>query len=128
MSDGISPEKGADINGPTAVIKSCAKMDHLRTGGTLLNQKFTPNVVAGEEGLDNMADLIRSYFDMDGHHIQFNVVGRETLLQAQQNPEEYRDLIVRVAGYSDYFRNLDKPLQDEIIDRTEQDFGGSCCG
>ncbi len=128
VSDGISPEKGADINGPTAVIKSCAKMDHLRTGGTLLNQKFTPNVVAGEEGLDNMADLIRSYFDMDGHHIQFNVVGRETLLQAQQNPEEYRDLIVRVAGYSDYFRNLDKPLQDEIIDRTEQDFGGSCCG
>ena len=128
VSDGISPEKGADINGPTAVIKSCAKMDHLRTGGTLLNQKFTPNVVAGEDGLDNMADLIRSYFDMDGHHIQFNVVGRETLLQAQQNPEEYRDLIVRVAGYSDYFRNLDKPLQDEIIDRTEQDFGGSCCG
>ena len=122
VSDGISPEKGADINGPTAVIKSCAKMDHLRTGGTLLNQKFTPNVVAGEDGLDNMADLIRSYFDMDGHHIQFNVVGRETLLQAQQNPEEYRDLIVRVAGYSDYFRNLDKPLQDEIIERTEQGF------
>ena len=123
VSDGISPEKGADINGPTAVIKSCAKMDHLRTGGTLLNQKFTPNVVAGEDGLDNMADLIRSYFDMDGHHIQFNVVGRETLLAAQKNPEEYRDLIVRVAGYSDYFRNLDKPLQDEIIERTEQDFG-----
>ncbi|MCI8422479.1 MAG: glycyl radical protein [Lawsonibacter sp.] len=125
VSEGISPEKGADTNGPTAVIKSCAKMDHLKTGGTLLNQKFTPEVLAGEQGLDNLADLIRAYFDMDGHHIQFNVVGRETLLKAQQNPEEYRDLIVRVAGYSDYFRNLDKPLQDEIIDRTEQDFG--CC-
>ena len=123
VSEGISPEKGADVSGPTAVIKSCAKMDHLKTGGTLLNQKFTPAVVAGEEGLDRMADLVRTYFDMDGHHIQFNVVGRETLLAAQKNPEEYRDLIVRVAGYSDYFRNLDKPLQDEIIERTEQDFG-----
>lgn len=88
------PEKGADIHGPTAVIRSCAKMDHLKTGGTLLNQKFTPEVVAGEAGLDHMA--------------------------AQKNPEEYRDLIVRVAGYSDYFRNLDKPLQDEIIERTEK--------
>lgn len=122
VSEGISPEKGADINGPTAVIKSCAKMDHLKTGGTLLNQKFTPAVVAGEQGLNHMADLIRTYFDMDGHHIQFNVVGRDTLLAAQKNPEEYRDLIVRVAGYSDYFRNLDKPLQDEIIERTEQGF------
>ena len=122
VSEGISPEKGADRNGPTAVIKSCAKMDHLKTGGTLLNQKFTPQVMAGEEGLNHMADLIRIYFDMDGHHIQFNVVGRETLLAAQKNPEEYRDLIVRVAGYSDYFRNLDKPLQDEIIERTEQGF------
>ena len=124
VSEGISPEKGADINGPTAVIKSCAKMDHLKTGGTLLNQKFTPAVVAGEEGLDRMADLVRSYFDMDGHHIQFNVVDRDTLRAAQKNPEEYRDLIVRVAGYSDYFRNLDKALQDEIIERTEQGFGG----
>ena len=123
VSEGISPEKGADVNGPTAVIKSCAKMDHLKTGGTLLNQKFTPAVVAGEEGLDRMADLVRSYFDMDGHHIQFNVVDRDTLRAAQKNPEEYRDLIVRVAGYSDYFRNLDKALQDEIIERTEQGFG-----
>ncbi len=123
VSEGISPEKGADTHGPTAVIRSCAKMDHLRTGGTLLNQKFTPEVVAGETGLDNMANLIRTYFNMDGHHIQFNVVGRKTLLAAQQHPEEYRDLIVRVAGYSDYFRNLDKPLQDEIIERTEQSFG-----
>ena len=122
VSEGISPEKGADTNGPTAVIKSCAKMDHLMTGGTLLNQKFTPSVVAGEEGLDQMANLIRSYFNMDGHHIQFNVIDRETLIAAQKNPEEYKDLIVRVAGYSDHFRNLSKALQDEIINRTEQSF------
>ncbi len=122
VSEGISPEKSADTNGPTAVIKSCAKMDHLATAGTLLNQKFTPDVVAGEEGLDHMASLIRSYFSMDGHHIQFNVIDRQTLIEAQKNPEEYKDLIVRVAGYSDFFRNLSKPLQDEIIERTEQNF------
>ena len=122
VSEGISPEKGADVNGPTAVIKSCAKMDHLMTGGTLLNQKFTPSVVAGEEGLNQMANLIRSYFNMDGHHIQFNVIDRQTLLNAQKYPEEYKDLIVRVAGYSDHFRNLSKALQDEIINRTEQSF------
>ena len=122
VSEGISPEKGADINGPTAVIKSCAKMDHLKTGGTLLNQKFTPEVLAGEAGLDHLADYVRSYFNMDGHHIQFNVVNKDLLIDAQNNPEEYRDLIVRVAGYSDYFRNLDRPLQDEIIERTEQNF------
>lgn len=122
VSEGISPEKSADTSGPTAVIKSCAKMDHLATAGTLLNQKFTPDVVAGEEGLDHMASLIRSYFSMDGHHIQFNVIDRQTLIEAQKNPDEYKDLIVRVAGYSDFFRNLDKPLQDEIIERTEQSF------
>ena len=122
VSEGISPEKGADTHGPTAVIKSCSKMDHLRTGGTLLNQKFTPSVVKGEEGLDNMANLDRSYFNMDGHHIQFNVIDRETLIQAQKHPDEYKDLIVRVAGYSDHFRNLSKALQDEIIERTEQSF------
>ena len=122
VSEGISPEKSADTHGPTAVIRSCAKMDHLATGGTLLNQKFTPDVVAGEEGLNNMASLIRSYFAMDGHHIQFNVVDRQTLIDAQKHPEDHRDLIVRVAGYSDFFRNLDKPLQDEIINRTEQSF------
>ena len=122
VSEGISPEKSADIKGPTAVIKSCAKMDHISTGGTLLNQKFTPSVVAGEAGLDNMAALIRSYFAMDGHHIQFNVIDRQTLIDAQNHPDEYRDLIVRVAGYSDYFRNLSKALQDEIIMRTEQSF------
>ena len=122
VSEGISPEKSADTNGPTAVIKSCAKMDHLATAGTLLNQKFTPNVVAGEAGLNNMASLVRSYFVMDGHHIQFNVVDRQTLIEAQKHPEDHKDLIVRVAGYSDFFRNLDKPLQDEIIERTEQSF------
>lgn len=119
VSEGISPEKGADVNGPTGVIRSCAKMDHLSTGGTLLNQKFSPSLVAGEQGLSQMANLVKSYFNMDGHHIQFNVIDRETLILAQQNPDEYRDLIVRVAGYSDHFRNLSKALQDEIIGRTE---------
>ncbi len=122
VSEGISPEKGADTKGPTAVIKSASKMDHLSTGGTLLNQKFTPNVVAGEEGLLHMANLVRSYFNLDGHHIQFNVIDRSVLIEAQKNPNDYKDLIVRVAGYSDHFRNLSKALQDEIIDRTEQDF------
>ena len=97
-------------------------MDHLKTGGTLLNQKFTPSVVAGEQGLQQMANLIRAYFAMDGHHIQFNVIDRQTLLDAQAHPEEYKDLIVRVAGYSDHFRNLSRALQDEIIARTEQSF------
>jgi formate C-acetyltransferase len=120
LPDGISPEKGADRKGPTAVIRSAAKIDQLKTGGALLNQKFTPSVVAGEKGLSSVASLIRTYFAMDGHHIQFNVVDRATLLDAQAHPEQYSDLIVRVAGYSDYFNNLDKALQDEIIARTEQ--------
>lgn len=122
VSEGISPEKGADIYGPTAVIKSASKMDHLRTGGTLLNQKFVPSVVAGDRGLEQMAHLVRTYFELDGHHIQFNVIDKQTLIDAQNNPEEYKDLIVRVAGYSDHFRNLSKALQDEIIERTEQSF------
>lgn len=122
VSEGISPEKGADTCGPTAVIKSASQMDHLSTGGTLLNQKFTPSVVAGEQGLCQMANLIRTYFNLDGHHIQFNVIDRQTLIEAQNHPDEYRDLIVRVAGYSDHFRNLSKELQDEIIQRTEQSF------
>ena len=88
-----------------------------------MNQKFTPSVVAGEEGITNMASLVRSYFALDGHHIQFNVINRETLLKAQKHPKEYENLIVRVAGYSDYFNNLEKALQDEIISRTEQAFG-----
>jgi trans-4-hydroxy-L-proline dehydratase len=122
LSEGISPTQGADTHGPTAAIRSAAKMDHLMTGGTLLNQKFTPPVVQDEAGLNHMADLVRAYFDLDGHHIQFNVVDRQTLRDAQISPDEYRDLIVRVAGYSDYFRNLSRALQDEIIDRTEQNF------
>lgn len=121
LPDGISPEKGADRKGPTAVIRSAAKLDQLRTGGALLNQKFTPAVVAGRKGILGMSALIRAYFAMDGHHIQFNVVDRRALLDAQRHPEQYTDLIVRVAGYSDYFNNLDKALQDEIIARTEQD-------
>ena len=122
LSEGISPEKGADRKGPTAVIKSAAKMDHLKTGGTLLNQKFTPSSLVGDEGLENLSALIRSYFSMDGHHIQFNVIDKKILLDAQKSPNDYRDLIVRVAGYSDHFNNLDRELQDEIINRTEQSF------
>jgi trans-4-hydroxy-L-proline dehydratase len=122
LSEGISPEKGADRLGPTAVIKSAAKMDHLKTGGTLLNQKFTPASLEGDAGLENLSALIRSYFSMDGHHIQFNVIDKKVLLDAQRNPGEYKDLIVRVAGYSDHFNNLDRELQDEIINRTEQSF------
>ncbi len=94
-------------------------MDHTRTAGTLLNQKFTPSLLADEAGLDRMVQLVRSYFRLDGHHIQFNVVDADTLRAAQQHPEQYRDLIVRVAGYSDYFCDLGQTLQDEIIARTE---------
>ena len=121
LSEGISPVQGADRFGPTAVLKSASKIDHLRTGGTLLNQKFTPSFLDSEEGIDKVIGLIRSYFKMDGHHIQFNVVTAETLRQAQKEPEKYRDLIVRVAGYSDYFNDLGKDLQDEIIRRTEHE-------
>ncbi|MGE4412999.1 MAG: trans-4-hydroxy-L-proline dehydratase [Candidatus Caldatribacteriota bacterium] len=119
LSEGISPVQGADRKGPTAVIKSAAKMDQVKTGGALLNMKFTPSLLEGEKGLDSLAHLIRAYFKLGGHHIQFNVVKAETLRAAQQNPEEYQNLIVRVAGYSDYFNNLSKTLQDEIISRTE---------
>ena len=120
LSEGISPVQGADRRGPTAVLKSAAKIDHLRTGGTLLNQKFTPQVMESEVGIDKLVHLIRSYFRMDGHHIQFNVVSAEILREAQREPERHRDLIVRVAGYSDYFVNLGVALQNEIIHRTEQ--------
>lgn len=120
VSEGISPVQGADRNGPTSVLKSAAKMDHARTGGTLLNQKFTPALLKDDAGLDNLAHLVRAYFTLGGHHVQFNVVTAETLRAAQAIPEKYRDLIVRVAGYSDYFRDLTVPLQNEIIARTEQ--------
>jgi len=121
LSEGISPVQGADRNGPTAVIKSVGKMDHIRTGGTLLNMKFTPQVLEGGEGISKLAHLVRSYFKLDGHHVQFNVVKAETLRDAQKHPDKYRDLIVRVAGYSDYFVDLGKSLQDEIIRRTEHE-------
>ena len=118
LSDGISPTQGADANGPTAVIRSVGKIDHVRTGGTLLNQRFLPDVLADDAGLRKLASLVRTYFRYNGHHIQFNVVDSKLLRQAQENPDEYRDLIVRVAGYSDYFRNLDSALQEEVIART----------
>ncbi len=120
LSEGISPVQGADRYGPTAVLKSAAKMDHARTGGTLLNMKFNPQVLDGDESLDKLTQLIRTYFRLDGHHIQFNVVDAETLREAQKHPEQNRDLIVRVAGYSDYFVDLGRDLQNEIIARTEQ--------
>ena len=119
LSEGVSPVQGADRHGPTAVVKSVSKMDHLRTGGTLLNQKFTPQLLADEEGIAKLAHLVRSYFKLDGHHIQFNVVTAQTLREAQKHPEKYRDLIVRVAGYSDYFVDIGPELQEEIIKRTE---------
>jgi len=119
VSEGISPVQGMDRKGPTAVIKSEGKLDHIKTGGTLLNQKFTPQLLADDEGLEKLKDLIRSYFRLMGHHIQFNVVTAETLRDAQKHPEKYRDLIVRVAGYSDYFVDCARELQDEIIRRTE---------
>jgi formate C-acetyltransferase len=119
LSEGISPVQGMDRKGPTAVLKSAAKMDHARTGGTLLNQKLTPGLLDTQDGLEKWAHLVRSYFRMDGHHVQFNVVDVETLRAAQANPEEHRDLIVRVAGYSDYFCDLGETLQEEIIARTE---------
>ena len=121
LSEGISPFQGVDHNGPTSVIKSASKIDHLRTGGTLLNQKFSPSFFEDEESYDKLTALIRSYFSLDGHHIQFNVVNAETLKEAQLHPERYRDLIVRVAGYSDYFNDLGEDLQNEIIKRTEQE-------
>lgn len=121
VSEGISPVQGADTKGPTSVIKSAAKIDHLRTGGTLLNQKFTPSFFGDDAAVAKVASLVRSYFRMDGHHIQFNVVDATTLRDAQKHPEKYRDLIVRVAGYSDYFNDLGEELQNEIIRRTEHE-------
>jgi formate C-acetyltransferase len=118
LSEGVSPVQGADRHGPTAAARSVAKMDHVRTGGTLLNQKFTPQVLETDDGMNGLVHLVRGYFNLDGHHIQFNVVDADTLRAAQKNPEQYRSLIVRVAGYSDYFCDLSKELQDEIIART----------
>ncbi len=120
-SDGTSPSQGADRQGPTSVIKSLSKMDQIRSGGTLLNQRFLPSVLASEQDLDKLGALIRTYFSLGGHHIQFNVVDSRTLRLAQAHPDEYRNLLVRVAGYSDYFIDLDREHQEEIISRTEQE-------
>ena len=119
LSEGISPFQGMDRLGPTAVLNSALKIDHLKTGGTLLNQKFTPEFFQDDRSIQKVTQLIRSYFRMDGHHIQFNVVSADTLRDAQKHPEKYQDLIVRVAGYSDYFNDLGPELQEEIIRRTE---------
>jgi pyruvate formate-lyase/glycerol dehydratase family glycyl radical enzyme len=121
LSEGISPFQGMDRKGPTAVLNSALKIDHLKTGGTLLNQKFTPDFFKDERSIRKLTQLIRSYFRMDGHHIQFNVVSARTLRDAQKHPERYQDLIVRVAGYSDYFNDLGPELQEEIIRRTEHE-------
>lgn len=121
LSEGVSPVQGADRRGPTAVVRSVSKMDQARTGGTLLNQKLTPRLLKDDEGLERLTHLVRTYFNLDGHHIQFNVVDTATLRAAQAEPEKYRDLIVRVAGYSDYFCDLSAALQEEIIARTEHE-------
>jgi formate C-acetyltransferase len=120
-SDGTSPSHGADKNGPTAVVKSLSKMDQIKSGGTLLNQRFLPGVLRTDQDLDKLCQLVRTYFRLNGHHIQFNVVDTDTLREAQARPEEYRNLLVRVAGYSDYFVDLDLDHQEEIIRRTQQD-------
>ncbi len=123
IADGVSPTAGYDTNGPTATANSVSKIDHgIASNGTLFNQKFHPSALSGEEGLHKFVDLIRTYFDRKGMHMQFNVVSRETLLDAQKHPENYRHLVVRVAGYSALFTTLSKSLQDDIIRRTEQGF------
>jgi len=121
IADGVSPTAGKDINGPTAAANSVAKLDHgIASNGTLFNQKFHPSALKGAKGLNSFVNLIRSFFDQKGMHMQFNVVDKDTLIDAQKNPEKYKSLIVRVAGYSALFTTLSKSLQDDIIGRTEQ--------
>ena len=123
VADGVSPSAGKDVQGPTAAANSVARLDHgIASNGTLFNQKFHPSALSGRRGLENFVGLIRSYFDQKGSHMQFNVVSRETLLDAQKHPEQYKHLVVRVAGYSALFTTLSKSLQDDIIRRTEQGF------
>lgn len=123
VADGVSPSAGKDVNGPTAAATSVSRLDHfIVSNGTLFNQKFHPSALAGREGLEKFVALIRSYFDQKGMHVQFNVVDRDTLLDAQKNPEKYKHLVVRVAGYSALFTTLSRSLQDDIIRRTEQGF------
>ena len=121
ISDGTSPAHGSDSHGPTAVIKSLGKLDQTKSGGTLLNVRFTPTLLRREQDMAKVASLVRTYFKFGGHHIQFNIVDTATLLDAQKHPDEYRDLLVRVAGYSDYFNDMTAQLQNEIIARTEND-------
>lgn len=122
LSDGVSPRQGQDVTGPTAASNSVAKLDHAQaSNGTLYNQKFTPGAVKGEQGLKNFVSIVKSYFDHKGSHVQFNVVDKQTLLNAQEHPEDNQDLIVRVAGYSAHFVTLAKEVQDDIINRTEHD-------
>jgi trans-4-hydroxy-L-proline dehydratase len=121
ISDGTSPSHGADTNGPTAVVRSLAKLDQTKSGGTLLNLRFVPALLKREKDVEKLGQLIRSYFSLGGHHVQFNIVDTDTLRAAQENPEEYRDLMVRMAGYSDYFNHMNEDLQEEIIARTENE-------
>ena len=121
IADGVSPTAGKDVKGPTAAANSVSKLDHsIASNGTLFNQKFHPSALSGRAGLENFVSYIRGFFDQKGSHIQFNVVSRDTLLDAQKNPEQYKTLVVRVAGYSALFTSLSRSLQDDIINRTEQ--------
>jgi len=123
VADGVSPSAGRDVKGPTAAASSVARLDHfIVSNGTLFNQKFHPSALSGREGLEKFVALIRGFFDQKGMHMQFNVVSRETLLDAQEHPENYKQLVVRVAGYSALFTTLSRSLQDDIINRTEQGF------
>jgi formate C-acetyltransferase len=121
ISDGTSPSHGCDVNGPSAVIRSLTKLDHTRSGGTLLNMRFLPSLLKRDEDVAKMGKLIRSYFTMGGHHVQFNIVDTATLRAAQETPDDYKDLLVRMAGYSDYFNDMNADLQQEVIDRTENE-------
>lgn len=121
ISDGTSPAHGADTNGPTSVIKSLGKLDQTKSGGTLLNVRFVPTLLKRDVDLEKLGSLIRTYFSLGGHHIQFNIVDTDTLLDAQKNPDQYKDLLVRVAGYSDYFNDMTAQLQNEIIARTQNE-------
>jgi formate C-acetyltransferase len=121
ISDGTSPSHGCDTHGPSAVIRSLTKIDHTKSGGTLLNQRFLPSLLKRDEDIAKLSKLIRSYFSLGGHHIQFNIVDTATLLAAQKCPEDYKDLLVRMAGYSDYFNDMNEDLQQEVIDRTENE-------
>jgi len=121
ISDGTSPSQGCDTHGPSSVIKSLSKIDQVKSGGTLLNQRFLPSLLKSDDDIEKLGSLVRSYFSLGGHHIQFNIVDTDTLRAAQKNPEEYKDLMVRMAGYSDYFNDMNEDLQEEIISRTENE-------